>query len=77
MRPRSHTWQHNQIWARGTEDTILSLIKGSFYVFGRMVLLEMVAYYKKTEIDVCIPEPEKQRDDNAEAKFLSVVKGLK
>lgn len=31
----------------------------------------------KRQIDVGIPEPEKQRDDNAEAKFLSVVKGLK
>lgn len=29
----------------GIEDTILSLIKGSFDVFGSMVLLEMVLYY--------------------------------
>lgn len=34
MIPRSHTWQHDQIWATGTEDTILSLIKGSFWEYG-------------------------------------------
>ena len=60
MRPRSHTWQHNQIWARGTEDTILSLIKGSFYVSGRMVLLEMVAYYKKTEMYVSLNQKNRE-----------------
>lgn len=47
MRPRSHTWQHNQTWATGTDDTILSLIKGSVYVLGSMVLLEMIVYYNK------------------------------
>ena len=34
MTPRSHTGQHDQIWAMGTEDTILSLIKGSFWEYG-------------------------------------------
>lgn len=30
-----------------TEDTILSLIKGSFYVFESTVLSEMIVHYKK------------------------------
>lgn len=47
MKIRSHTKQHNQIWAMGTEDTILSLIKGSYNVFGYIFLLEMVHYKKE------------------------------
>lgn len=76
MKPRSHTQQHNQIWAIGTQDTILPLIKGRFYVFGSMALQEMVVRYKKKRQRCCIREPKKHTDDNVEAKFFSVVKGL-
>ena len=66
MTPRSHTWQHDQIWAMGTEDTILSIIKGSFWEYGPF---ENGSILQKGKTEMYVSLNQKNRDDNAEKSY--------